>query len=91
MPSCRLWSLYVCGCGCGCGCGCSCLQITVIEASLDAVNEELREYEPIIAKIQAKGKRSGQRFWMITLAAMSAQFGFLAELTFNQFSWDLVG
>eukprot|EP00038_Savillea_parva_P012942 m.207986 g.207986 ORF g.207986 m.207986 type:complete len:324 (-) comp23990_c0_seq1:56-1027(-) len=65
-------------------------EITVIEASLDAVNEELREYEPIIARIQAKGKRSGQRFWMITLAAMSAQFGFLAELTFNQFSWDLM-
>lgn len=65
-------------------------QILHLEGSLADTRQELENLESAMHKIHDQGRRRGRRFWMVTLAAMSAQFGFLAELTFNQFSWDLV-
>eukprot|EP00035_Acanthoeca_spectabilis_P039523 m.62979 g.62979 ORF g.62979 m.62979 type:complete len:323 (+) comp9640_c0_seq1:63-1031(+) len=65
-------------------------EILHLEGSLADTRQELENLESAMHKIHDQGRRRGRRFWMVTLAAMSAQFGFLAELTFNQFSWDLM-
>jgi hypothetical protein len=67
-----------------------CLQIVQLEETLADAQKELAAYAPVAQRVAMQGKRRSQRFWLVTLAAMSAQWGFLAELTFNQFSWDLV-
>ncbi|XP_067935275.1 calcium uniporter protein, mitochondrial-like [Watersipora subatra] len=58
--------------------------------SIDALKHELEPYDKLQAEMLAKSEqRTNMQTWL-SLSLMGAQFGFLARLTWWEYSWDIM-
>eukprot|EP00049_Salpingoeca_infusionum_P008394 m.136555 g.136555 ORF g.136555 m.136555 type:complete len:303 (+) comp14000_c0_seq2:329-1237(+) len=59
-------------------------------AEISQIKDELKPLEDIRAECQVKAHDSGKKLAWVGLGVMGLQFGFLARLTWFEYSWDLM-